>query len=663
MEPNISNLFPDYCWKDTAFGDVNRRNNVIRVEELGKRVPANRRECYATICRFPQAYHEHVSKEKTVSGYNGTAYSDTLWIDIDSKDLEQALNEAAATSVALVGHWSVHPDDLKIFFSGKKGFHLGVPVETFGAEPSPHLPRALGVLAQRIAEQTGIKIDPAIYKTNSLLRLPNTINAKSGLYKIQLAHYELTSVDEIKERARKPRTEKLPEGPRAYNDVLANLWQNTIETLARDSKNDRELPVLQPGGLSEVPRFDKICMHRMMKGVGVGSRNEVALRLAVHFRQKGMPLSMVESAMLEWNRYNEAPLEEISLLDTTRRAFENGYDFGCHDPILDRFCHKQCHLYKLKDKTDGDPEEKILTVADLRDLYMGFIKDRDKAQVTWGIPWLDTKTRKLAPGQVGFILARAGVGKTALTLSILRANSNLKIPSVFFSLEQLGAEIFERMAQQSTDMTNVEIEEGFATGDVDFIGHVSGAVTKEFTHTYVCTEDRLTVGQVNTFIKAAEEKAGEKIRLVVVDYLGRMKADGRDPYQRMSELAIGMKQVAKESECAVIVVVQANRAGGRGSVEITMDMARDSGQIEEAADYIVGMWKANKDDPNNNAGMTNPFGREVADGTGYYPVIVSVLKNRKGETGCQLPLMFRASVMKFDSINWKPSSRNTDLEF
>lgn len=659
----MAKLFPEYCWKDTAFGDVNRRNNLIRVEELGNRLPSNRRECYATICRFPDEYREHVKKEKTVTGYKGPAYADTLWLDLDSKDLEQALSDAAITAAALCGQWGVHPDDLRIYFSGKKGFHVGIPVETFGAEPSADLPRALGVLAQRIADQAGVKLDPAIYKTNSLLRLPNTVNAKSGLYKIQLTWEELTSVEEIKERARKPRTDRVPPGPGAYNDLLANLWQNILETLARDAKTSRELPVVGAGGVSEVPRFDKVCMHRMMKGVGVGSRNEVALRLAVHLRQKGMPLSMAEAAILEWNRHNEAPLDEVPLLDTTRRAFENGYDFGCHDPILDRFCAKTCHLYKLKAKTDGEPEEKILTVSELRDLYMGFIRDRDKAQVTWGIPWIDEKTRKLAPGQVGFILARAGVGKTALTLTILKANSNLKIPSVFFSLEQLGAEIFERMAQQATDMTNVQIEEGFGTGDVDFIGSVAGAVTKEFSHAYVCTEDRLTIEQLKTYIRAAEEKAGEKIRLVVVDYLGRMKGDGRDAYQRMSELALGMKQVAKECECAVIVVAQANRSGGRGSVEVTMDMARDSGQIEEAADYIVGMWKANGDDPNNSAGTTNAAGRGIADGPGYFPVIVSILKNRKGESNCQLPLMFRASVMKFDSIDWRPSARKAAGEF
>jgi replicative DNA helicase len=93
-------------------------------------------------------------------------------------------------------------------------------------------------------------------------------------------------------------------------------------------------------------------------------------------------------------------------------------------------------------------------------------------------------------------------------------------------------------------------------------------------------------------VKAAEAKAGQKIRLLCVDYLGRMKGTGKDAYEKISEIAKGLKNVAKECHMAVIVVVQLNRTGGKGTVEVEMDMARDSGQIEEAADYAIGMWKA-----------------------------------------------------------------------
>lgn len=638
----MAQLYPEYAYRGAAIGDLRYRNNVVQAQGLRESLDAsNRNECYSTIARFKVDYLTHRNESGTVEGFSGPCYVDDFWFDVDDENLQNSMGATFNLIMTLEATFGVDRRDIRLHFSGKKGFHVGVPSRTFGAEPSPELPRALKAMAKRIADQAGITVDLSIYRTNSLLRLPNTVNAKSGSYKIPLSleGFDTLTLDELFELARTAQFPELPERPGLLNPRLRALYDQALAEAAQGEQKRLELPVLQ-NKESEMPRFDKVCMFRMLKGVPSGHRNEVCLRLADHFRKKGLPLSVTAAALLSWNRLNEAALEEVDILDVVNRVYDSEYDFGCNDPILDRYCHQECYIYDKKYPDGGELAAEILTVEEARARYQTYIRDRDKAKVSWGIEFLDQKTRMIAPGQVACIMARAGVGKTALVINAIKANSANGVSSLFCTLEQLAEEIWERMAQNACEEKGPAIEEAFYGAKSEaLIDYYAGKTAETFKHAYICDKDRLTTAQLMHYVRAAEAKAGEKMRLLVVDYLGRMKGDGRDHYQKMSELAIGLKQVAKECELAVLVIVQVNRTGGHGYEEVTMDMARDSGQIEEAMDYMVGMWRSSEHESKT---------------AGYYGVMCQINKNRKGESGGQAKLTFRADVMRFEEGLWLP---------
>ena len=54
-------------------------------------------------------------------------WSPWLWFDIDSDELQYAHKDAAALAVFLVERYAVEPAELLLFFSGSKGFHVGLP--------------------------------------------------------------------------------------------------------------------------------------------------------------------------------------------------------------------------------------------------------------------------------------------------------------------------------------------------------------------------------------------------------------------------------------------------------------------------------------------------------------------------------------------------------
>ena len=82
----------------------------------------------------------------------GLAGPPWLWFDIDRADLDAALLDARRLAYWLVDRYRLDDDALLIFFSGSKGFHLGLPTSLWGPEPSTKFHRVCRRLAERIAE-------------------------------------------------------------------------------------------------------------------------------------------------------------------------------------------------------------------------------------------------------------------------------------------------------------------------------------------------------------------------------------------------------------------------------------------------------------------------------------------------------------------------------
>jgi len=124
---------------------------------------------------------------------------------------------------------------VRIYFSGAKGFHIEISAALFGFEPSSELHRVFKAIAEKITPDDVI-IDTSIYDKMRLWRLPNTINSKSGLYKIPLLPKEVLdlSIDEIKELAREPRIWRWKPPSVELNHALAALYREARENNGKE---------------------------------------------------------------------------------------------------------------------------------------------------------------------------------------------------------------------------------------------------------------------------------------------------------------------------------------------------------------------------------------------------------------------------------------------
>lgn len=603
-------FYPDYRYVDVAFGGVHNRNNVISVKDL--KVPDRGKDCYRTVYRYPEQFKEHYKAKKSVSGYKGPVYADYYPMDIDeADDLGKAHETVKRVLNALLVNYELDLDLLRVSFSGAKGFHILVPAVLFGVKPSEKVPQAFKAMTASLAE--GVKVDTSIYDTVRLFRLTNTINSKTGLYKIPLTTAEILhcTIDEILEMARGPRSvDHVP--AEGANEYLAALYREAMAAL--EKPRPRGKPAA--GGFRP-PARAKLCYYKLMEGVGEGARDNAAVRLAVH-HMKEYPPDIVHGIMSAWNGRNDPPLPEGDVEKALRQAETGDYDFGCNDGFLKEFCDQKCYL-KGKEDTRVTAD-KIYSMDEARSRYQQYIDNLSKRKILLGLERLDNHLRGIAPGEVMEVIARTGVGKTAFLLNVIgNVTRTQKVPVLFFSLEQPLAQIYERVGQISTESDGRMIERHFLENSVsDFI---HAGIMKNYKDLYVVDEDFITYEELRDFILLAKaEKIGTTPPLVCVDYLGRMKGSKENAYEVTSELAKQLKVLAKDLDIAVIYLHQTSRAARSGQEAITLDMARDSGVTEEAADFILGMWRPE---------INKPEAQEKDE----EELVVAILKNRKGSMG------------------------------
>lgn len=251
---------------------------------------------------------------------------------------------------------------------------------------------------------------------------------------------------------------------------------------------------------------------------------------------------------------------------------------------------------------------------------------RDKGEaLTWGFRGLDELIPGFYPGEVFGVFARPGIGKTLMLNHLTRHVAPLG--HVFFSLEMPAAQIAARMARSVYGYTRAQLEDAARSERFDTSRYLQAA--EGLT---LIDAPGLNLAQIDGQIRELKTGAmrGTPIRLVTVDHLGLIGGDRKlSTYDRISTQARELKELAKRHQIVVLVAVQVSREqGGDGSRELTLSAARDSGVVEEAMDYMVGLRRLDRS-------------REASAETRlkfHDVVFAKVLKNRHGILGEEIAI-------------------------
>jgi 5S rRNA maturation endonuclease (ribonuclease M5) len=231
----------------------------------------------------------------------------------------------------------------------------------------------------------------------------------------------------------------------------------------------------------------------------------------------------------------------------------------------------------------------IYTMGEIEPNYLRLIQSQAQNSFDLGkwLPTLGRYIRPLIPGELVFFIGDTGAGKTGILSAI--AKSARPIPTLLFELELPPELLFERSVAAQYRLDCRDVESAYQRGEV--IGEGLGV---EFRNFFICTQSRLTLADFENYILRSELKMGCKPKLVLIDYLQLVGADGANRRERISDVAEGLKVLAKTTRTIIIAASQVRRPT-EDSKEIALHSAKESGSIENSCGLLIGAWR-DKDD-------------------------------------------------------------------
>tara|TARA_R110000824_G_scaffold32882_2_gene106008 strand:+ start:323 stop:1654 length:1332 start_codon:yes stop_codon:yes gene_type:complete len=241
---------------------------------------------------------------------------------------------------------------------------------------------------------------------------------------------------------------------------------------------------------------------------------------------------------------------------------------------------------------------------------------RDDGRIYLGVNALDEVLGGVRRGEVCGIMARPGVGKTLFMGHLIGLASNANVNTVMFSLEMPVDQIVSRLARSVYDVGRSELESAALGGHLD-----SARYHDTYNPLVIVDTPGLSIADIERQVRVEENP-----QLVLIDHLGLVGGyRGLSTYDRVSAIARDTKEMAKRTNCAVVIAVQVSReAGGDGSRSLTLGSARDSGIIEEVMDYLIALRRP----PNQGRSDVQRFTEKDI-------LLLSLLKNRHGAVGIE----------------------------
>jgi len=200
-----------------------------------------------------------------------------------------------------------------------------------------------------------------------------------------------------------------------------------------------------------------------------------------------------------------------------------------------------------------------------------------------------------------------------------------------FSLEMSEPQILERLIASESNIDKTRLERGL--GDTDVVKLYNNLPRIWNLPILISTENSLSPKNIARHARKASEKY--PIDLIVVDYMQLMNvADQKE--LRTRQLMAGMetlKDLAKELDCAMILLSQVNRQGAVGTEDTDANGGKtrdeepqihqlyESGGIEAHADTVIILWRKRKEE------------KEAIENKYPIPTHGRVAKNRNGPEG------------------------------
>ena len=541
--------------KEFAFGLSNSHH--FQDEDNVKQWEGIENDTFCSLYNYDENVIHYYKDNKSLSGFDGKIYIPKEFVlDVDGESTLDARKKLTGL-LELLKQLDIPSN---VYFSGT-GFHLGIPDSAFKWEPH----KDLHIKVKEELNKKGIFnfADSSVTDKTRIIRINNTRNSKSGLYKVQIPVTDIDTMlncdDEnfdlnIKDLASKPRkTVSLDLQCKPVFDVTIKetVKQKEMVQVIGDTKHHT-------------------CIQKMMEGAPRGKRHMVALRIAAYLRWR-FPKDIVYMIMENWRQKVSGmhPFKEEEMANIIKGCYEGhggqGYTYGWDDPIIKFYCDSTCKLHQ--NRKSLRTESVMNATAMEKELIEFYARDHDPIN----IGELYGQDFPIYPGEVVIIQAPPASMKTMLLQNWIVA---LKKPTYFIEMEMSPRQIWSRFVMIENKWTHEELEAHYSqlqNGQEDKFEYL----TVDYSSPYP--------GDIERKISMMDNKP----ELVVVDHMGLFKSKRQDNNMKVEEASQALMELAVKYNVVVFAVSEISKSAFKEGMDISS--SRGSFRVAYNANKLLSL--------------------------------------------------------------------------
>ena len=223
---------------------------------------------------------------------------------IDNEHFNIIKNEAIKTLDFFNKELEIPFDLIKIYFSGNKGFHFFIHPIVLGINPDKDINMSFKLFVKYLIKRLNLTtVDTVIYDKKRLLRLSNSINSKTNLYKVRISYEQLKTfsyIDLIEYAKSEKEDSPIPIHKLKTIEKAKVFYKEYIENQCK--KENLELRQIDNTEKKELLKACLPCVLNLIEsGAPIGSRNNATVAIASSLFQTGAKLDQVIDFLAKWN--------------------------------------------------------------------------------------------------------------------------------------------------------------------------------------------------------------------------------------------------------------------------------------------------------------------------------------------------------------------------
>lgn len=567
---------------------LNDKGILINPDSIYEHIDDPSNDWYVSAFYYNDKHLEQFKKTNTVKGITDTV-TDKILFDFDNKaNPDQAKTDAIELINRLKKH-NIKEKDIEVYFSGNKGIHVSITVNRLLT------PQQVESLAINKYGKDLATLDKSIYNPSRIIRVPGTMHQESHAYKIPLTIKELTSntIEQIKKKAVSLDnvTDEFEWEQTQPNDEFYSVPVEVKQKIKTEAPQDLK------DALRVIPKGWKDYKYALLQGFfNEGERHNALMVIAATGRALGYSKEdtyyLCKSALKKQaarTGAKEFDKEELWENIIESSVFNESWQGGQYSPKTNAWLKDYCDRLGF-DYEKGD-KNTTASIDDAFDIFSNYASNIDKLTIKTGIPELDKRLRMTVGMSVGLV-ASPGVGKTSLVLQILNNMSKSGEKAIFFSYDMYSSLVYQKLVQRVTGLDSDTIFQKFKNNDVEFVNSVKTKIKKEYENVEFCFEVGQTITDIQETINNAEERSGQKIRFIVIDYGELVITDISDPTQSSSFVAQNIRALAITNNLCSFTLYQPSKMSGTPSDPVkSYNSAKGSGAIGASVSIMLGLYR------------------------------------------------------------------------